>query len=82
MFLSPRKHKEINSSSSFAKDIAKHITKAARSLLSETVLSTWDDSKISLKQKNSRKEWNFLRELYPAKDHFSISILKDKTLSS
>lgn len=40
IFSSPRKHKEINSSSSFVKDIAKHIRKAARSLVSETVLST------------------------------------------
>lgn len=40
IFLSPRKHKEISSSSSFVKDTAKHVTKATRSLLSETVLLT------------------------------------------
>ena len=39
IFLSPRKHKEINPSSSFVKDTAKHITKVARSLLSEIMLS-------------------------------------------
>ena len=56
IFLSPRKHKELNPSSSFVKDTAKHITKAARSLLSEIVLSNiWNNSKKSLKQKNSRK---------------------------
>lgn len=32
IFLSPRKYKEINSSSSFVKDIAKYITKGTRSL--------------------------------------------------
>lgn len=52
IFLSPRKHKEIIFHLVLFKDTAKHTTKAIRSAL---------PSKSSLKQKNSRKARNFLK---------------------
>lgn len=84
VFLSPRKHKEMNSSSSFVKDTAKHYYKSSQVFtLRDYALNIWNNSKKSLKQKNSRKAFleNYIQPKTTSLKQ-GISILKDKTLSS